>query len=306
MGGIGANHRTHVRSMTGFAKASQVVGAVSLDVELRGVNSRYLDLHFRGLRLDGAQERRVREIIREKHFRGKIEVVINLSQHVSKETLDEDNLKRIDALIEVFTSLCKRYGAGDDGLSHFLSSLLLTGAAGSKTDPSIEGKTEEVLFELIEVASSGLHESRCLEGSGLYHDVFPRLEKLTKISQTIRTSNDSMPEEVRARLRRRLEALCSDINFDSVRLEQEALILADKSDVSEELARLKIHVERCMIILQTEEYGPIGRQLDFVVQEIGRELNTIGSKAQDASMQGCVIDAKSELEKIREQVQNIE
>lgn len=303
---LGSNHRTYVRSMTGFARASRVMGAVSIDVEVRGLNSRYLDIHFRGLRLDGAQERRAREILRQKHFRGKIEIVVNLSEVGSKDTLDEEKMERIDTLIGMYTSLCKRYGARDDGLSQFLSSLLLTGAVNPKAEHKLEGKIEEVLFEIIEATSLGLHESRCLEGSALYHDIFLRLENLTRISQQMRAGNSCMPEEVRARLRRRLEALCSDISFDSVRLEQEALILADKADVSEELARLKIHTERCMLTLQTEEYVSIGRQLDFVVQEIGRELNTIGSKAQDASMQGYVIDAKSELEKIREQVQNIE
>lgn len=306
MGAVGGDRRTYVRSMTGFATASRVVDGVSLDVELRGLNSRYLDIHFRGVRLDGAQERRIRDVLRQAHFRGKIDIVVSLTEVAFKETLDGEKLEHIDTLVSMYTSLCKRYGAGDAGLSRFLSSLLLGGATGFKTELKVQGGLEDALFDLIEATSLGLHESRSVEGSGLYEDIVARLGHLSNLARDMVATNEGMRESVFTRLRMRLEAFCSDIHFDESRLEQEALILADKADVSEELVRLKIHIERCMVTLQTQEYAAIGRQLDFIVQEIARELNTIGSKAQDATMQGLVIDAKSELEKIREQVQNVE
>lgn len=306
MGGVGMRKTVGVRSMTGFAKSSRSANSVTIDVELRALNSRYLEVYFRGLRLDGHQEKYLRDVIKQKHFRGKIEVAVAIAFDASAPLVDESQFARVDNLVAAYTTLCKRYGAKGDGLTEFISALVLSGQGETDRRPEMTEVIQESLYEVIEEASELLSQSRQKEGAGLCEDVSRRLGEIGRVAGKISGVNSGLPEAIRAKLGIRLKLLESEIRLDPSRLEQEALLLADRADVSEELARLKIHLDRCMLRLQSSDFKAIGRELDFIVQEIGREINTIGSKIQDAEVQGMVIDAKSELEKIREQVQNIE
>lgn len=295
-----------LRSMTGFAKASRSINSVLVDVEVRAVNGRFLDVKIRSQRLDGNLEMRIRDIIKRSHYRGKIEVAISLTAEACEAALDESQFNQIDSMVSAYTALCRRYGAREEGLGYFLTSLLLSRRVEGGEIPTVDGVTEDAICEVVEEASKRLHDSRFKEGQGLYEDVSKRLEEVERIVEKIFEMSGDLPQIIRTRLRERLTALDASVPLESTRIEQEALLLADRADISEELARLKIHLARCMVLLTPSESKAVGREIDFVIQEIGREVNTIGSKVQHAIVQGLVIDAKSELEKIREQVQNIE
>ncbi len=295
-----------LRSMTGFAKATRSINSVLVDVELRAVNSRFLDVKIRSQRLDGNLEMRVRDVIKRSHYRGKIEVSINLAVEAVEATLDESQFNQIDSMVSTYTALCRRYGAKEESLGHFLTSLLLSKRIDGGDLPVLDEVMEDAICEVSEEASKRLHESRLKEGQGLYKDVSGRLKEVERIVEKIVEMSGDLPQTIRTKLKERLALLDADVPLESTRIEQEVLLLADRADVSEELARLKIHLARCMVLLNPSESRAVGREIDFVIQEIGREVNTIGSKVQHAVVQGFVIDAKSELEKIREQVQNIE
>jgi uncharacterized protein (TIGR00255 family) len=155
-------------------------------------------------------------------------------------------------------------------------------------------------------ASSALFDARRAEGIGLVSDIEPRLVTISTLRQSISQQMSGAPTRLKERLLERVSALAPEVKVDPERLALEVALLADRVDVSEELSRLDIHVTQFSSILKQGHKDGVGRTLDFITQEIGRELNTIGSKAQDAVVQGLVVQAKTELERIREQVQNVE
>jgi uncharacterized protein (TIGR00255 family) len=153
-------------------------------------------------------------------------------------------------------------------------------------------------------ALAGLSDMRAREGLALGQDLAGRLERLRATVGSIKTASGALPTRAARRLQDRLAALAGEVSLDPARLAQEIALLAERLDVSEELVRLETHLQHLARLL--EDSGASGRKMDFVIQEIGRELNTVGSKVQDAEIAGLVIEGKAELEKIREQAQNIE
>lgn len=294
-----------VKSMTGFAKVARSVDGADFDIEVKSVNSRYLEVNLKSQLKPNVLERDIRSIFQKHHSRGRIDVFIN--RRVSaQESVDASSIEALDPLVSSYMRVCKRYGAGSAGLAQFLASLVLRGEQGGFEQRELTDEEIGVVCALADQVSNALAESRLIEGKALVADVAPRIEQLERFVANIRQHVVGAPERVRERLLARVRQLEPEIVVDKERMALEVALLADRVDVTEELSRLGIHLGQFIGCLSNPGPQGVGRKLDFLTQEIGRELNTVGSKAQDAVVQGFVVDAKAELEKIREQVQNIE
>lgn len=284
-------------SMTGFGQA-EVLG---YHVEIKGINHRYKDIRVRMPRDLSAFEIPVRDMISEPVHRGKVEVTV--TRNTEANTLEKMaiNWELAKLYFEDLSSMAKTFG----GEVTFRDILLIPGVFG-EGPPQMEDqlpKVQQAVRQAIEV----FLKARENEGKTLTKDIHTRVENLLCLAEAMKGLASDITNVYRDRLHANLTVLLSDKSsmIDAVRLEQEVALLADKCDITEELVRLNshIHVLEETILNQT---GPIGRQTDFILQEINREINTIGSKSQINALSHIVIDAKTEMEKIREQIQNIE
>lgn len=293
-----------LRSMTGFGRASVTGAAVDIDVEIRSVNSRFLEVVVKAPRCLSAVEREAKGVLQKLHRRGRFEVSITRRVREAIEEI-EPAWEDLDRAVAMYSAACKRYGARGDNLAPFLASLV-TRQDLSVGDRSIVDEGElSLAIDALQQASQQLSSAREIEGRGLYDDISSRVGTLRRLRDQIGDTMSGASERLRDRMRERLKLLTAEVMVDPIRLAEEVALLADRVDVAEELSRLEIHLGEFSKSLRGHADG-VGRKLDFLTQEIGRELNTIGSKAQDATVQGLVVDAKTELERIREQVQNVE
>lgn len=305
LGIMSTNHEaSSLRSMTGFARASASGGDVDVDVEIRSVNSRFLEVAVKAPRCFSTVERDVKSILQKIHRRGRIEVSVSRRARAN-DSETEQNWSEVDQAVSSYTAACKRYGVRGDTLGEFLANLVLRQDIAPAERQLADESELALLVDVINEASQQLACARQAEGKGLYEDISSRVGTLRRIRDQIGSAMSGASERLRDRMRERLRLLTDEVTVDPVRLAEEVALLADRVDVAEELSRLEIHLGQFSSTLLGHVDG-VGRKLDFLTQEIGRELNTIGSKAQDALVQGLVVDAKTELERIREQVQNVE
>lgn len=304
--------RCAVKSMTGFAWVSGSCADVDLEVEIRSVNHRFFEIAIRGPRRLVEFERELRAALQGEHRRGRFEVSVSRRVRAtgpgfsSAQCAQSAQSDKLDAAVSSYAAACKRYGVGAEGLSNFIGELVLRDVA-SPTDPSELSDGElSVIRELVTRCSRLLRQDREAEGSALVADIEPRVAAIGSMRESISMRVTGSSGRLRERISERLAGLDPEVRVDPERLALEVALLAERVDVSEELARLNIHLGQFANLMGQGSPEGIGRKLDFTVQEIGRELNTIGSKAQDAQVQGIVVEAKAELERIREQVQNIE
>lgn len=293
-----------VRSMTGFSRVSFGGHGVELDVEVRSVNHRFLDVVVKGPRCYTSFERDIKNIFQRLHRRGRVEVSITRRSVVDGS--DAEILPAsIDRYVKLYGAACKRYGVSTDSLGAFIGQVILR--EGNLVDEGSLVPEEEVgvLLRVIDEASEALAVMRESEGAGLHGDLSKRLEILEGQLSAIQGMSAVAPARMRERLMERIRLITPDVRVDEQRYAAEVAFLSDRVDISEELSRAGIHLVAFKEALKGDAEG-VGRKLDFLTQEIGREFNTIGSKAQDAAVQGLVVEAKAELERIREQVQNIE
>lgn len=293
------------RSMTGFGRASVQGDSLQLDVEIRTVNSRYLDFFFRMPKIYNRYERDLRELLSESLQRGRVEVSI------TRTLLGDDRPVRLDKNLakqyfELGHSVCDELGVWNDTVaSGLIAEIINRREILDREEEEIldeEGEKESVLH-VTKLALEQLCEMRKEEGVLLNEDITSRLLRLETLRQDIAQHVQGTGEEIQQRLHEKISALIDDANVDSERLALEVAVLVEKTDVTEELTRLTSHFQQMTSLLR--EY-PQGRKGEFLIQEIGREFNTIASKTQHAEVQQKVVEAKAELEKIREQIQNIE
>ncbi len=294
-----------IRSMTGFARVSFGDPLVELDVEVKSVNHRFLEVAFKAPKCYAGLERDVKAVMQQLHKRGRIDLVVSRRARAGSQLGAEEFSPDFDGAVKRFSAACKRYGARGDSLAEFLGQLVLR--EGTSEGDSVAVSDEEAghLLRIVSEASQALAAMRESEGAGLETEISQRVGCIEGIRAEIGKIMDGAPKRLRERMEERLKGLAPEVKADPERIALEVALMADRVDVSEELARLDIHVEQFRQVLKGNPDG-VGRKLDFMTQEIGRELNTIGSKAQDARVQGLVVDAKAELERIREQVQNVE
>lgn len=290
--------------MTGYGRGHGQAAGPRVTVEIRAVNHRFLDLKLRGANIEAACEEALRKKVSASLSRGSVSVSvrIDVGGQRGEGRIDERAAQRA---CEELRGLSRRLGLqGDIGLGLLLAQpgVVVHGELDEEATKSLSAS----ILAAADEALQGLAEMRTTEGAELCRDLLSRVETLRGIAAQLREKTDEAPELARKRFEERIAQLlkASQVEVDPQRLAQEVAIAADKMDVTEELVRVASHLQQISDLADSHE--PVGRRLDFLVQELGREFNTIGSKSQSAEIARLVVEAKAEMEKIREQVQNIE
>ena len=292
-----------IKSMTGFASAAATEGKIAVTVEMRTYNSRNLDLSLRVNPGDPGLEERIRTLLSGSIVRGRVEVKIQVETTVDDAARVEVDMTRAQALMAVLKRL-----QADLGLDGPPSLELLMACGGILKNAAPETDAERVwptLEACLTQALGELDAMRGREGRYLAQDLDARLDRIEGALKEIAGNAAGLTAVFQERLRERITTLTQGIvEIDHARLAQEAAFLAERSDISEELVRAESHIRQFRGIMASAEAG--GRKLNFLLQELNREFNTMGSKIGSADVAHAVVDVKSELEKIREQVQNVE
>lgn len=288
--------------MTGYGRAEMEKQGRIWTVEIRSVNNRFLDTKLKLPRDYGGLEDAIRRVVSDYHRRGRVDLNIAVSGDFSDLVEVRVDEKLGKTYKEALTSLAQTLELDQNIDLRMLASMpdVLNRQQRAEDFETVWPELERILHE----ALSGCLEMRSREGRMLGEDLSQRLDSFSALLGTIA---DSVPELIKQReagLQERLEKLLDGVQMDPARLAQEVALLADKTDVTEELVRLRSHIQQFTDLLQAPE--AVGRKLDFLIQEFLREVNTIASKINDADIAHTAVDLKSELEKMREQIQNIE
>lgn len=290
-----------MNSMTGFGRGEATNGAVTVVVEIKTVNNRFRDLQVRVPREFNALEPRIMNLLREGVQRGRVEAFVRRTsiEGATRVTVDValvDQYRR--AMMDIAKRLQRDFS--EVPLATILAQPGVLVAAEAEADALAEWDMCEVALR---AGLDDLASMRAKEGHALALDLRRNLDELLRLCAQVAEAADGVAERVRARLAERMHRLIGD-RLDPVRLAQEAALLADKADISEEIARLGSHGEQFAQALVADE--PVGRKLDFLLQEMNREINTIGSKSAEHPISARVVDMKSVLERMREQAANVE
>jgi uncharacterized protein (TIGR00255 family) len=294
-----------VRSMTGFGRARGPVGSDwSAELTARSVNHRFLDLTVRLRDAEAALEPALREVFTRRLARGKVEVTLRMTRvgpGGSSILIDEPLL---ESLLSRLADLSRKYPVRGELDARDLMAIPQLVSVDAPAD-GFAPEEVAALERLAEEVASGVVAMREEEGGRIAAELLGRIAFLEGKLAPLAARRDEIVQSIAATLRDRMRALFADVPLDSGRLEQEAALAAERSDVAEELARLTGHLAQFRELLERAG-GPVGKKLDFLSQEILREVNTLGSKARDLRLIREVLDMKAETEKIREQVQNLE
>lgn len=290
------------KSMTGYGRGDAEKVGMRFTVEVKSVNHRFLEVNVKMPRNYVALEERIRKSINEQLSRGKVDVFVQIKLYGEKKhqlNVDKDlaivyynSVKELDSVL---------------GLSTNINALKLLTLPGIIEAEEPQEELEEiwgVLSQSLQLAITGLCKMRAREGEKLIIDVKNRLQEISKHIDGVILRAPIVTENYRKRLSERLIEAFADTAIDETRIIQEVAMFSDKANIDEEIVRLKSHISQLSQLL--EETVPIGRKIDFLVQEMNREANTIGSKANDLEISRSSVDIKAEIEKIREQVQNLE
>jgi uncharacterized protein (TIGR00255 family) len=288
--------------MTGFGRGEAAIGTSLLTAEIRCLNSRHLDVRVRLPRELSALEAEARSKASRFFRRGQVEVSIRLTRQGELAPRIEVDFEAARSYVDSAAELRERLSV-EDRIP--VADLLALPGVSRLCDPELE--PEEIgagLLQAIERAAIEAAAMRSREGESLEQELRERLSRVEEIILEIEARASEAQEGSRERLAKRIAALAPDVELDEGRLEQEVLLQVDRMDVTEELVRSRSHCEQFREILEADQ--PAGRKLEFLLQELGRETNTIGSKAADATITRAVVELKSELEKLREQALNVE
>ena len=284
-----------INSMTGFGRGNAGRGKNRIDVEIRAINSRYLDTKFRGFQLNFQLEQEIKKIIEKEIQRGSVYVHIELANDLDnrKITFDKD---RFESLQDIIKSIYVSYG---QPLS--LSDVVTANdILKTEDNPVINNK---LVIQAISNAIEQLKEMRLKEGEIIFNDINGRIDFLENTLNQTGSISEKFSIEKQLMLKNKISDLIDNEKLDESRLIQEVAYYVERSDITEELVRCKSHIRQIKKYMSIEE--PIGKRLSFLLQEIGREVNTIGSKSPQTDITLQVVEMKSELEKMREQLQNL-
>lgn len=291
-----------IKSMTGYGKSEQTIDSLNVTVEIKSVNHRYFEFSARVPREYGFLEEKLKKYCNSLITRGKVECYVSVEDLEEREMEVNVNETLAAGYVKALKELSERFGLKDDISAVMLSRYpdVITLHKASEDEERIWNAVKTVA----ETAVSKFIEMRETEGSKLRGDILSRADYIIECVEFIEGRSPETVREYNEKLKQRMKELLGDAAVDEQRLLNEAAIYADKIAVDEETVRLRSHISQLREFMNSSE--AIGRKLDFLVQEINREANTIGSKAQDVDIAKKVIAIKAEVEKIREQVQNIE
>lgn len=291
-----------LRSMTGYGRGEYCHQNRTFTVEIKAVNHRYNDITIKLPRMMNILEERIRKTLQSQISRGKTDVYISFETHAKEDVHIVINEPLADSYVEKLQEIQTRYDLKDN------ISIALVAKFPDLISAEKHVEDESFLWELLNPALlDALHSfiaMREREGTSIQQDLLQKLSYIQQLVEKIRKRSPSVIIEYKERLHNRVSELLTGNDFDQSRLLTEITLFADRCAIDEELVRLTSHLLQLQTMLSSKE--PIGRKLDFLIQEMNREANTIGSKANDLEIVQMVIDMKSEIEKIREQVQNIE
>ena len=291
-----------IKSMTGYGRAVAAVNGREFTVELRSVNNRYLDCTVKLPRSLSFAEDAVKQAVKASVSRGKVDVFISLKSESADDTTITLNKAVLDGYLAAMRQMVEEFQVRDD-ISVSTVSRLPEVFTVEKPQVDEEQLLKDLL-SVVEQALAGYDAMRCTEGQALDADLRSRGNTILELVSQVEQGNAQTVTDYRARLETKLKEVLSAANIDENRILTEAAIFADKVAVDEETVRLRSHLAQMNEMLTTG--GAVGRKLDFLLQEMNREANTIGSKCTDVRLARIVVDIKAELEKIREQTQNIE
>ena len=291
-----------VKSMTGFGRAKEQINGFDITVEIRSVNHRYFEFSSRIPRAYNFLDEKLKSFCQQKITRGKVEISVLLEDLNQNATVVELNREYAKAYLDALNQLSKEFHIKNDVK---ISSLCNNNEMFKLKKTVAEDET--VLSAVLVVAEEAVKNfvaMREVEGERLANDVKARTDLILEKVSFIEKRSPETVNAYRERIEAKIKELLGDSTIDEQRILTETAIFADKVAVAEETVRLRSHINQLTALLLENE--PVGRKLDFIVQEMNRETNTIGSKAQDIEIAHTVVDIKSEIEKIREQIQNIE
>ncbi|MTI88158.1 MAG: YicC family protein [Balneolaceae bacterium] len=289
--------------MTGFGRGEATENGITATVEIRSLNSRYLDINIRLPQRLQHKELSLKELIQANISRGKV----NVSVHVNESETGEPDIavdkKKVKGYAKILNDVRELANIEQpvtlSDITQFNDVFI-----NKEDDEDTLVKKWEITKKATQKAIESLIKMRSQEGTQLKKDLIERVELIDESIQIIRSASEGRGDEVRTKLHERIEELIEDEKIDEERLELEIAILVDKMDVTEEIVRLRSHLK--FFLEAIEQTEPAGRRLNFLTQEINRELNTIGSKANNSDIGQYVVKSKEALEQIREQVQNVE
>lgn len=287
--------------MTGFGRSKKMVDDTTVTVEMKTVNHRFSEYHIRIPRPFLYLEDRIKKQVNPYISRGRIEIFVMIEgNNLLKRRLNVD-WTLIDEYYHFIEDLKEKYHINKDHeLSHFLMKEDLIHIEEVEEENK---ELESVILQAVDEAAKHLYEMRKVEGEILEKDLYNHLRKMENLTTELEQYAPKVVEIYRERLLKKMEEYVQSMSDES-RILTEVAIFADRSDITEEITRLKSHIQQFETILQ--ENGPVGRKLDFLLQEMNREVNTVGSKGNDSNIAKLVVEMKSNLEKMREQVQNVE
>lgn len=291
-----------VLSMTGYGRAGALLHGRDIKVELRSVNARFFEYSSRLPRSCAFLEDKLKKLVAAKVSRGKVELSLSIQTVTAADTVVTVNWQLAQGYRAALNAMAERMDLKNDVTTGMLARFpdVLTQTAA----PTDEDELWQDVQSVAQQAIDAFVAMRAVEGEKLKEDVIHRLATIEELVAQIEQDSAGRVQAYSDKLYARLQELLGDHNIDEARLVTEAAIFADKTAIDEETVRLHSHVAQYRQILELNE--PVGRKLDFLTQELNRESNTIGSKCQDVAITRLVVELKSEIEKIREQIQNIE
>ena len=292
-----------IKSMTGYGRARQMLHKRDITVEVRSVNNRYLDCTVKMPRMYTFAEDAIKGCVQKAISRGKVDVFITVdasAADVAKVTVNRELAAGYVSALRELAEVCgsENFQVGPETLSRFPDVLTVT-----KADEDLESVSAD-LCAVLEEALAAYNTMRAVEGAKLAEDIGNRLTAIETYTGQVEERSPQTVAEYRAKLTARMQEVLQTTTIDAQRILTEAAIYADKVAVDEETVRLRSHVAQLRTMLASDE--PMGRKMDFLIQEVNRESNTIGSKCNDVAIAQVVVNLKAEVEKMREQVQNIE
>ena len=291
-----------IKSMTGYGRAVETVNGREFTVELRSVNNRYLDCAVKLPRSVSFAEDAVKQAVKQSVSRGKVDVFITIKSENSDDTKITLNTSVLEGYLTAMRQMVDEFGVRDDISVSTVSRLP---EVFSVEKPEVdEDQLKSDLMSVVDKALAGYDAMRAVEGQALDADLRRRGNTILELVSQVEAGNAQTVVDYRTRLENKLKEVLANTAIDESRILTEAAIFADKVAVDEETVRLRSHLQQMNSMLTAG--GAVGRKLDFLLQEMNREANTIGSKCTDVKLARIVVDIKAELEKIREQTQNIE
>lgn len=291
-----------IKSMTGFGRSEIVKGNRKISVEIKSVNHRYLEAGIKMPKKLNVFESRMRDLLKKYATRGKIDIFINYEDDSESQVNLKFNQNIADEYMAIFNNMSEKYNLKNDmtvgGLARFPEVI---------TMDEVQEDEEELWYFIEEAMKAALEQfvnTRILEGENLKKDLLGKLDHMEELVAFVEKRSPEIMKEYRSKLESKVKELLGDTTIDESRIATEVIIYADKICVDEETVRLRSHIEHARKCLNEE--GGIGRKMDFIAQEMNREANTTLSKANDIEISNAAIDLKTEIEKVREQIQNIE